>query len=121
MIREWLVVGIRDRHLSESLQFDPEFTLQKAKKAIRQREVVQGQQKAISGATGEPSDRLQGNSNQTIFRATGVNKMQTEDLVNLQLNNAHAVAKHHTAEKSVQQMMLYVTDVNERHIFIHAA
>ena len=25
--------------------------------------------------------------------------MQTEDLVNLQLNNAHAVAKDHTAEK----------------------
>ena len=42
--------------------------------------------------------------------------MQTEELV----NNAHAVAKDHTAEKSVQQKMLYVTDVNESDIFVHA-
>ena len=44
--------------------------------------------------------------------------MKTEDLVNLQLSNAHAVAKDHTAEKSVQQKMLYVTDVNEKDIFV---
>ena len=62
MIRDRLVVGIRDRHLSERLQLDSELTLEKAKKAIRQHEAVQGQQNVLKGATVEPShslDRLQ--------------------------------------------------------------
>ena len=36
MIRDRLVVGIRDSSLSEKLQLDPALTLEKAKKAIRQ-------------------------------------------------------------------------------------
>ena len=62
MIRDRLVIGIRDRHLSEHLQLDSELTLEKAKKAIRQHEAVQGQQNMLKGATVEPSnslDRLQ--------------------------------------------------------------
>ena len=45
MIRDRLVVGIRDTTLSAQLQFDAELTLEKAKTKIRQREAV-GQQQA---------------------------------------------------------------------------
>ncbi len=44
MIRDRLVVGIRDNTLSEKLQMDPALTLESAKKAIRQREAVHEQQ-----------------------------------------------------------------------------
>ena len=44
LIRERLVVGIRDSTLSEHLQLEPELTLDKAKKLIRQRESVRTQQ-----------------------------------------------------------------------------
>ena len=54
MIRDRLVVGIRDSSLSERLQLDAEFTLEKAKKSIHQREAVQQQQQVLKGA-GEPS------------------------------------------------------------------
>lgn len=41
MIRNRLVVGIQDTSLSEHLQLDADLTLEKAKKAFRQREAVQ--------------------------------------------------------------------------------
>ena len=44
LIRDRLVVGIRDSALSERLQLEPELTLDKAKKLIRQRESVRTQQ-----------------------------------------------------------------------------
>ena len=47
MIRDRLVVGIRDSALSERLQMDAELTLEKAKKSIRQREAVQEQQQVL--------------------------------------------------------------------------
>ena len=47
MIRDRLVVGIRDSALSGRLQMDPELTLGKAKKTIRQREAVHEQQQAL--------------------------------------------------------------------------
>ena len=40
MIRDRLVIGIQDSRLSERLQMDPELTLEKAKKLIRQSEAV---------------------------------------------------------------------------------
>ena len=43
MIRDRLVVGIRDTALSERLQLDADLTLEKAKKAVRQREAVHDQ------------------------------------------------------------------------------
>ena len=50
MIRDRLVVGIRDTSLSERLQIDADLTLEKAKKAIRQREAVQEHQQVLKGA-----------------------------------------------------------------------
>ena len=58
MIRDRLVVGIRDRRLSERLQLDSELTLEKAKRAIRQSGAVQGQQHELKGTTTEPSSSL---------------------------------------------------------------
>ena len=44
MIRDRLVVGIRDSTLSERLQMDADLTLDSAKKIIRPREAVHEQQ-----------------------------------------------------------------------------
>ena len=49
MIRDRLVVGIRDDNLSQQLQMDPELTLDKAKTRIRQKEAVQHQQGILRG------------------------------------------------------------------------
>ena len=53
MIRDHLVVGIRDAALSERLQTDTELKLEKAKKTIRQCEAIHEQQCVLKGA--EPS------------------------------------------------------------------
>lgn len=50
MIRDRLVVGIRDMNLSERLQLHPDL---KAKKAVRQREAVKEQQKELAGSNSE--------------------------------------------------------------------
>ena len=49
LIRDRLVVGIRDTTLSQKLQMDPALTLESAKKAIRQREAVHEQQQVLKG------------------------------------------------------------------------
>ena len=48
MIRDRLVVGIRDTVLSEQLQLDSKLTLESAKKAVRQREAVKEQQQTLN-------------------------------------------------------------------------
>ena len=59
MIRDRLVVGIRDSALSERLQLDPELTLEKAKKTIRQREAVHEQQRTLKGSAENHVDAIQ--------------------------------------------------------------
>jgi len=49
MLRDRLVVGIRDLAMSQKLQMDAELTLEKAKKAIRQKEAVHEQQQQLQG------------------------------------------------------------------------
>ena len=44
MIRDRIVVGILDCHLSEKLQMEPELTLEKAVTQVRQSESVKKQQ-----------------------------------------------------------------------------
>ncbi len=44
MVRDRLVVGLRDLALSQRLQMDPNLTLEKAKMLSRQREAVKEQQ-----------------------------------------------------------------------------
>ena len=47
LIRDRIVVGIRDALLSKHLQMDPELTLKKAKTLVRQREAVRKQQQTL--------------------------------------------------------------------------
>ena len=49
MLRDRLVVGIRDVAMSQKLQMDAELTLEKAKKAIHQKEAVYEQQRKLHG------------------------------------------------------------------------
>ena len=51
MNHDRLVIGIRDTSLSEKLQLDAHLTLEKAKKAVKQKEAV-GEQQRILQATG---------------------------------------------------------------------
>ena len=53
MIRDRLVVGIRDVVLSRQLQLDPDLTLEKAKKMVRQQEAVHDQQQVLKGVSYE--------------------------------------------------------------------
>ena len=49
MLRDRIVVGIRDQALSERLQCDAELTLEKVKRSTRQREAVKEQHKHLQG------------------------------------------------------------------------
>ena len=60
LIRDRLVVGIRDTALSERLQLDPKLDLKTAKKKIRQKESVHEQQTTLNSPTTSPQmDALQ--------------------------------------------------------------
>ena len=45
MVRDRIVVGIRDASLSQKLQMDPELTLEKATKMVRESEAIKKQQR----------------------------------------------------------------------------
>lgn len=49
MLRDRIVVGIRDSAMSERLQLDPDLNLEKAMKLVRQREAVHEGQLALKG------------------------------------------------------------------------
>ena len=51
MLRDRIVVGIKDVTLSERLQMDADLTLEKAKKQVRQKEAVKQQHLELHGAT----------------------------------------------------------------------
>jgi hypothetical protein len=51
MIRDRLVVGLRDSVLSEKLQMEPDLSLEKAVSYARQREAVKKQQSVVRGET----------------------------------------------------------------------
>lgn len=51
MIRDRLVVEIRDRHLSERLQMDADLTLESAMKVIHQKEAMREQQHVLGSST----------------------------------------------------------------------
>ena len=59
MIRDRLVIGIRDGQLSERLQLESDLTLQKAEKLVRQRQAVQEQKVTLKqSATLQQLDRV---------------------------------------------------------------
>ncbi len=65
MIRDRLVVGIRDASLSEHLQLDADLTLEKAKKFIRQWQAVHEQQHILSRAGAPSLEVVHSNCDQT--------------------------------------------------------
>ena len=82
MIRDHLVVGIRDLALSERLQLNPDLTLEKAKTMIRQREAVHTQQQVLKEAESGSSFKGENTSlgakaprqNQQVFLLQNQNK-----------------------------------------------
>lgn len=58
MIRDRIVVGIRDSSLSEKLQLDADLTLEKVKTLVRQREAVHEQQALLQRGTLEETSSL---------------------------------------------------------------
>ena len=53
MLRDRIVVGIRDAAMSEKLQLDPELTMEKTKRLVRQKEAVHEQHRELhTGSTG---------------------------------------------------------------------
>lgn len=71
LVRDCLVVGIRDSALSEMLQMDATLTLDAAKKAVRQKEAVHEQQQTLNagGRTNTEVDSI--NSHQRRQRPHG--------------------------------------------------
>ena len=73
MIRDCIVVGIRDTNLSERLQLDSGLTLAKAKQAVRQREAVHEQNLSLSTSASSSSiDVLQPCRNQSLHRCFSI-------------------------------------------------
>ena len=62
LIRDRLVVGIKDSALSQKLQIDSRLTLDEAKKQIRQREAVREQQQELKGAPAKDLEAVQHSS-----------------------------------------------------------
>ena len=58
LIRDRIVVGIRDKALSKQMQVDPNLTLDKAKWELRQREAVQEQQRVLKCDQGKIVDSV---------------------------------------------------------------
>ena len=61
MLRDRIVVGMRDVRLSERLQMDPKLTLDKVKREFRQKEMVQQHQQELQGevTNGCPTEMLE--------------------------------------------------------------
>ena len=53
ILRDRLVVGIRDKRMSEKLQLEADLTLESAKKSIRQKEAVRQQSKELATSANE--------------------------------------------------------------------
>ena len=91
MIRDKIVVGIRDQSLSERLQLDPTLTLDKAKTLTQQRKAIYKQQTILSkGKSGQLSqveaikhkgtqkaNNTDGRRNQTAAKRTAKAACQT--------------------------------------------
>ena len=55
MLRDCIVVGIRDCSLSEHLQMDANLTLDKVKRSVRQKEAIHEQTISLQGDEAEKS------------------------------------------------------------------
>lgn len=60
MIRDWIVVGIRNSTLSERMQLQPDLDLEKAITQVRQAEAIKQQQPLLRSGSGGKADTLVG-------------------------------------------------------------
>ena len=116
LIRDRMVVGLRDATLSEKLQMDPDLTLEKAVTSARQRESVRKQQPLLRGDPAESSlpkedplpnvdtvvKKLQCYTSQHFLKTKG----------NLLLHNATGVVDPSTEDTNAQLSMLFVVSAN---------
>ena len=111
MLRDRIVVGIRDTRLSERMQLTADLTLESAKKQVRQKEAVseQGQQLRGDGSKNAPIviEQVKGETSskkpQSKRRGTGrsLSTRREAALVVLQQSqHVHAVASKNTREES---------------------
>ena len=92
LIRNRIVVGIRDASLSERLQMDPELTLEKANTVVWQRETVCEQQVTIKGVRLEAPQLLEavGQKNQKGTKSRQAH-LHRSDVLNVARINIHVM------------------------------
>ena len=77
MLRDRIVIGIRDSSLYERLQMDANLTLDKAKRAVRQKEAVHEQTISLQGDGSKKNlvvvDEIRGRHKRTTTRSGGKN------------------------------------------------
>ena len=98
MIRDRLVVGIRDLALSERLQLNPDLTLEKAKTMIRQREAVHTQQQVLKEA--ESSSSFKGKTAQWTSLVAKAPR-QNQQVFFLQSQNKHLSSVSNAGKASI--------------------
>ena len=110
LICDRLVVGIRDQALSQQLQMDPDLTLDKAKKRIRQKEAVRQQSDILKGKTDKPVSDLEG------VRYKHKSSKKCDDQPQATIRNAHAVERHNILETNAQLKMPLVINVGRHFV-----
>ena len=108
MIRDRLVVDIRDDALSQKLQLDATLSLEKAKKEVRQREAVHEQQLTLRGAsTNDTLEVVRSAPKRPGRRSTQPPQASRQNRKNLvqrlrPADSAHAAGKASIQKRSVQ-------------------
>ena len=124
IIRDRLVVGIRDSSLSECLQLDANLMLEKAKIAIRQKEAVQEQQGILNGDSKSNPITLDAVkvAHKVVPPAKIPDSKPTRPAAEKRThNNVVDVAKDPTNENSAQQRMLSAISAIAKDILVPSA
>ena len=104
MIRDRLIVGIRDSRLSERLQTESELTLEKTKKIVRQKEAVHGQQMLLKTESIEAVQNLRRKGKPIRMHARKDTSRSSVDVAE----------EIYTAEINVLPKMPHTTNVTKR-------
>ena len=128
MLRDRLVVGIKDKQLSEKLQMNADLTLEIAKKKIRQKEAVQEQHVHLHDGSRDNPIVVEGvHSNKPQGQSAGASQEisykpqagRTNPGYKPQPGRANQCTRcggHKLPQSGAQQGELYVTDVTEEGI-----
>ena len=121
MIRDRLVVGIRNQALSQQLQMDPELTLERAKKRIRQQEAVKDQQRQLTNREETQLDDVRFRGRQPKLRpdrgdrrGTYAGKARNGAVGGRQAGKPCGRCGKGALKRSAQRRMLSATNVGKR-------